>query len=184
MRRNIRASVWISVFKGMTAGCLLTSGAVAAPTELLKNHYNDPFLQVTNAIKNCPQPRGPFMTVKEAQMEAHPRIERGTTCFMTGKCIEPNAYRYDVRIAATAQEAVQRALTKTSSLSQSSVWLTVQRRFVFVHGCVARRNDAARWEAILRAVPDVEYVGVDLAVVSAGRLPQRIPYPVFPVEQR
>ncbi|WP_395706151.1 hypothetical protein [Casimicrobium huifangae] len=108
------------------------AAAAAEPTETLRNHYNDPFVRVTNAIAACPLPRGPFMTEREAwQAEAHPRIERGTTCFMAGKCKEPNAYRYDARIAERAQAAVVDAVRETPALAKSSVWLTVQRRFVF-----------------------------------------------------
>lgn len=152
----------------------------AACGEPLKNHYNDPFVQVTKAIAACPQPRGPFMTVKEAQAEAHPRIERGTTCFMSGKCKEANAYRYDAQIAKAAQERTATAIAQTPALGKSSVWLTVQRRFVFVHGCVSRRADVAKWERILKTVPDVEYVGVDLAVGARATDFVRVPYPVMP----
>ena len=93
----------------------------AASAEPLKNHYNDPFVQVTKAIAACPQPRGPFMTAREAQAEAHPRIERGTTCFMAGKCKEPNAYRYDTKDAEHAEVAVVDAVRKTPALVQASV---------------------------------------------------------------
>ena len=123
------------------------------------------------------------MTEREAQMEAHPRIERGTSCFMAGKCSEPNAYRYDARIAKAAQDVVARAVRRDAGLAQSSVWLTVQRRFVFVQGCVADRAQVARRRALIKAVPDVEYVGVDLAVVkraSGGLSVGRVPYPSMP----
>jgi len=170
-----RASVWTPAFAGVTA---IFVGAASA--EPLKNHYNDPFVQVTKAIATCPLPRGPFMTAREAQAEAHPRIERGTTCFMAGKCKEPNAYRYDAGIAARAQTAVTDAVRKTPALAQSSVWLTVQRRFVFAQGCVGDRRHIAQWEALLRAVPDVEYVSADFAVGSTAKQFQRVPYPVMP----
>ena len=170
-----RASVWIPACAGVTA---IFVGAASA--EPFKNHYNDPFVQVTKAIAACPQPRGPFMTAREAQAEEHPRIERGTTCFMAGKCKEPNAYRYDAGIAALAQTAVTDAVRKTPALAQSSVWLTVQRRFIFAQGCVGDRRQIAQWEALLRAVPDVEYVSADFAVGSTAKQFQRVPYPVMP----
>ena len=170
-----RASVWTPAFAGVTA---IFVGAASA--EPLKNHYNDPFVQVTKAIATCPLPRGPFMTAREAQAEAHPRIERGTTCFMAGKCKEPNAYRYDARIAERAQAAVVDAVRETPALAKSSVWLTVQRRFVFAQGCVGDRRQIAQWEALLRAVPDVEYVSADFAVGSTAKQFQRVPYPVMP----
>jgi hypothetical protein len=179
MRQTGGATAWIRVFAASAASLAMSGATSADPVEPLKNHYNDPFVQVTNAIKACPQPRGPFMTVKEAQAEAHPRIERGTTCFMSDKCTEPNAYRYDARIATAAQAATTLALKQMPALAQSSVWFTVQRRFVFVHGCVARRGDVAKWERILKAVPDVEYVGVDLAVGKSSADFARVPYPVM-----
>jgi hypothetical protein len=146
--------------------------------ETLKNHYNDPFVQVTNAIPNCPQPRGPFMTLQEANAEAHPRAERGTTCFMSGQCKEPNAYRYDATIADAAKKTVNAALKTRPTLARSSVWLTVQRRFVFVHGCVNDAKQVAQWEALIKSVPDVQYVGADFVV---GRITPgvRAPYPTM-----
>jgi hypothetical protein len=162
------------------ATLMMTRVALAEPTEPLKNHYNDPFIQLTNAITTCPPPRGPFMTVKEAQTEAHPRIERGTTCFRAGKCSEPNSYRYDARIAKAAQDAATAAVLASPALARSSVWITVQRRFIFVQGCVAHRAQISRWQTLFRRVPEVEYVGADLAVVSAGKTGLRVPYPVMP----
>jgi hypothetical protein len=164
---------------GATAMTLATP-SLGEPTEPLKNHYNDPFVQVTNGLKNCPLPRGPFMTLAEARAVAHPRVERGTTCFRAGKCREPNSYRYDARIAQAAQRAVAAAVLKSPSLSDSSVWITVQRRFIFVHGCVTRRAQISRWETLFRDVAEVEYVAADLAVMAAGKLPKRVPYPVMP----
>ena len=163
----------------LSLGCATT----AAHAETLKNHYNDPFVQVTRAIAACPQPRGPFMTERDARMEAHPRIERGTSCFMAGTCTEPNAYRYDQRIAKSAQDAVAKAVQRDPKLGHSSVWLTVQRRFVFVHGCVTDRSQITRWEALIKAVPEVQYVGVDLAVLQRASNSEklgRIPYPTMP----
>ena len=151
-----------------------------ASAESLKNHYNDPFVQLTSAIIACPQPRGPFMMEAEARAEAHPRIERGTTCFRAGKCSEASSYNYDARIAKAAQISVESALQKSPSLAKSSVWMTVQRRFIFVHGCVERRADAARWERSLKIVPEVEYVGVDLAVGRRAEDFKRVPYPRMP----
>jgi hypothetical protein len=152
--------------------------AFAASAETLKNHYNDPFIQVTNGIANCPQPKGPFMTLAEANAEAHPRIERGTTCFMSGKCKEPNAYRYDAQIGAAAKLTFEVAVGKEPSYARSSVWLTVQRRFVFAHGCVSSKAQATQIEALLKSVPDVEYVGADFIVGNPLKV-KRVPYPVM-----
>jgi hypothetical protein len=158
---------------------LAVSCAFSASAESLKNHYNDPFIQVTNGVPNCPQPRGPFMTITEANAEAHPRIERGTTCFMSGKCTEPNAYRYDAQIGAAAKLTFEVAVGKVPSYARSSVWLTVQRRFVFAHGCVRSKAQATHIEALLKSVPDVEYVGADFIVGDPSKA-KRVPYPTMP----
>lgn len=154
--------------------------AMVSAAEPLANHYNDPFVRLTDGIDKCPLPRGPFMTADDARAEAHPRVERGTSCFRAGKCSEPNSYRYDVPIARAAQQAARDAIARKPALARSSVWITVQRRFIFVHGCVAARSQIATWEALFRHIPDVDYVSVDLAVVESGRLPVRVPYPVMP----
>jgi hypothetical protein len=150
----------------------------AFASEPLKNHYNDPFVQITNALKDCPEPRGPFMTEREAKADAHQRIERGTTCFNAGKCKESNAYFYDLRIAKNAEAAARAAIARDKTLANSSVWFTVQRRFAFVHGCVANEKQIAKWTALLKAVPEVDYVSVDLAL---GTKPKngRMPYPTM-----
>jgi hypothetical protein len=159
--------------------CLLVLPcAFFSNAETLKNHYNDPFIQVTNGVKNCPQPRGPFMTIAEANAEAHPRIERGTTCFMSGKCTEPNAYRYDAQIGAAAKLTFKVAVGKEPSVARSSVWLTVQRRFVFAHGCVSSKAQVTYIEALLKSVPDVEYVGADF-IVGDPKKAKRMPYPTM-----
>jgi hypothetical protein len=155
------------------------SGVFSVNAEPLKNHYNDPFIQVTNGVQNCPQPRGPFMTITEANAEAHPRVERGTTCFMSGKCTEPNAYRYDAQIGDAAKLTFGVAVGKEPSYARSSVWLTVQRRFVFAHGCVISKAQATHIEALLKSVPDVQYVGADF-IVGDPKNTKRVPYPMMP----
>jgi hypothetical protein len=152
---------------------------VSVSAEVLKNHYNDPFIQVTNGIAQCPQPKGPFMTLAEANAEAHPRIERGTTCFMSGKCKEPNAYRYDAQIGAAAKLKFDVAIGKVPSYARSSVWLTVQRRFVFAHGCVGSKAQATAIEALLKSIENVEYVGADF-IVGDPKKTKHVPYPVMP----
>lgn len=156
------------------------AASLFAHSEALKNHYGDPFIPVTNAITACPVPRGPFMTEAEAKTEAHPRIERGTSCFLAGKCSEGNAYRYDGRIAAAAADSISAAIRKSARLARSSIWLTVQRRFVFVQGCVTDRSQIERWAKLVKAVPEVEYVGVDLAIGHRTANFRRVPYPTMP----
>jgi hypothetical protein len=160
---------------GRTASTLVVALSLAAPcigaeTEpaLLLNPFGDPFVQAT-AGRPCPPPRGPAYSEAARRAEAHQRIERGTSCWLAGRCAEPNAYRYD---AANAAAAVA-ALRAEPSLASSAVWVTAQRRFVFLEGCVADAAQAADAEAAVKVLPDVEQV------IPALRRPgERVPYAV------
>ena len=140
------------------AAALLLGCATPADTPLL-NPFSDPFLQAT-AGRPCPAPLGPAYTEAELRVEAHSRIERGTTCWLQGLCAEPNAYRYD---AANATAAVM-VLHHDPALASSTIWLTAQRRFVYLEGCVADATQAARAEALVKALADVDRVIPALAL--------------------
>ena len=140
------------------AVALLVGCATQADAPLL-NPFNDPFLQAT-AGRPCPAPLGPAYTEAELRVEAHSRIERGTTCWLQGLCDEPNAYRYD---AANATAAVL-ALRRDPTLAGTTIWLTAQRRFVYLEGCVADLAQARRAEALVKALADVDRVIPALAL--------------------
>ena len=73
----------------------------------------------------------------------------------SGLCSEPNAYRYDARVA----QGVVAALRGDAELDRAaSIWVIVQRRIVYLQGCVASPQQARRAEAIAAAVPEVERV--------------------------
>ena len=146
----------------LALGAAALLGGCATPTQgdaPLLNPFNDPFLQAT-AGRPCPTPLGPAYTEAELRVEAHSRIERGTTCWLQGLCAEPNAYRYD---AANATAAVV-ALRRDPALAGTAIWLTAQRRFVYLEGCVADAAQAARAEAVVQALPDVDRVVPALAL--------------------
>lgn len=153
--------------------------AVMAPAcgETLKNWFNDPFIQVRSAVPDCPPPLGPLVSEAEARKESHWRTERGTTCWLAGKCDKPNSYLYDAPIARSVQAhfAAEPGFARNSSL-----WLTFQRRFVWIEGCSADRAlDAAALEAFVRAEPDVERVIVNLRRPGDSKPP----YPLAPAPQ-
>jgi hypothetical protein len=50
------------------------------------NAFNDPFEQVTGSLSQCPAPEGPSLTASEARAESHWRVERGSSCFLSGRC--------------------------------------------------------------------------------------------------
>jgi BON domain len=138
--------------------------------ERLLNPFGDPFLPATSG-RPCPAPLGPAYTETERRVEAHSRAERGTTCWLAGLCAEPNAYRYD---AANAAAAVA-ALRADPTLADSAIWVTAQRRFIYLEGCAADAAQAARAEAVVKALGEVERVLPALAVPG-----ERAPYPVAP----
>jgi hypothetical protein len=119
-----------------------------------KNWFNDPFFQVRAGIPRCPAPLGPMITEAERNAEAHYRVERGTSCWMEGKCSKPNSYLYDAPIA----DALRQRFAQIDDFDNTSLWLIVQRRFVTVQGCITRPEQAAAIEAAIKAAPDVERV--------------------------
>ncbi len=130
------------------------AAADPSPVEpLLLNPFGDPFAQATVG-HDCPVPLGPAYTEATRRQEAHSRIERGTSCWLAGECAEPNAYRFDARIA----QAAIAALRSDPVLADTAIWVTAQRRFVYLEGCVATEAQAARAEALVKGVADVQYV--------------------------
>ena len=152
--------------------------ALAAATAALaeperRNWFDDPFVRVTAGLTACPAPLGPLMTHEEQRKEAHWRVERGTSCWLAGKCADSNAYRYDKAIAPRVVEA----LRAVPGAEASSVWLTVQRRIVFLEGCVRDDAQALALERAAATVQDVESVVPALLRGTAGRAPYELAAP-------
>jgi hypothetical protein len=137
------------------------------------NHGNDPFFQISTAIAHCPAPLGPLQTDQEWLDDAHYRIERGNSCWVEGRCRLSNAYLYDAEIA----EAVQRRLNTINAAlhwrENSTLWLTLQRRFIYVQGCVSKEFDTARLLSELGKTADVDQV-IDNTTTTPGSSP--LPY--------
>jgi hypothetical protein len=149
-----------------------TAAAQAAPDDTAaprKNWYNDPFFALSDAVAACPLPLGPLMTRAEADDDAHYRVERGTTCWLAHKCTKPNSYLYDADIAA----AIRQQLQGEPMLAGTSLWITVQRRFVYAEGCVGAAFDRDALERRLAAIPDVEQVFVRVTSNPRGTLPYK-----------
>lgn len=149
-----------------TAGALL----LAAPgcfgpalAQERRNWFEDPFFRVSQGMPDCPVPLGPLLTREEQRAQAHYRIERGTSCWLAGKCRDSNAYRYDKELAPQ----VEAALRAVPGMERSSVWVTIQRRWVFLEGCVESAAQIGRFEQAARRVPEVEAVVPALAVDGA-----------------
>lgn len=55
----------------------------------------------------------------------------------------------------------------------SSLWVTVQRRMVFIEGCVPDRRRVAALQAWAKDVPDVEQVLVNVSTRRNAQAPYR-----------
>ena len=152
---------------------MLVLGAVLAATagsgEELRNWFDDPFFQVRSAIADCPMPLGPYVNEEQRMHETHYRLERGLRCYLEKKCSKPSSYMYDADIAS----AVRTRFDASPQLRDASLWVTVQRRFVWVEGCVRSSRGQREIEAVLRGVPDVERVIVFVSADPRAPPPYR-----------
>ncbi|MEM5384333.1 BON domain-containing protein [Paraburkholderia phymatum] len=145
------------------------SGATAAASTERRNWYNDPFFALSHAIADCPVPLGPMMTRAQMEDDAHYRVERGTTCWLAHKCTKPNSYMYDPEIAG----AIHARFTNPHAFDGTSLWITVQRRFVYAEGCAPASFDRHALQQQLEAIPDVEQVFVRIATGTHGAMPYK-----------
>jgi hypothetical protein len=140
----------------VTFSALAMAQSTTVDPNEIRNWYNDPFFALSSAVNACPQPLGPRMTKSDADDDAHYRVERGTTCWLAHKCSKPNSYLYDADIA----QAIRTQFKDDASLAGTSLWITVQRRFVYAEGCAGAQLDRASLERRLTAIADVEQVFV------------------------
>jgi hypothetical protein len=134
-----------------------------------RNWFNDPFFALSQGYAGCPLPLGPLMTKAQMEDDAHYRVERGTTCWLAHKCSKPNSYMYDAPIA----EAIHAHFVEPHGLDGTSIWITVQRRFVYAEGCAPASFDAKRLQSELEAIPDVEQVFIRLTPDLRPPLPYK-----------
>lgn len=130
-----------------------------------RNWFDTPFAAATEGMPACPRPEGPLMTEDEMRSAAHARIERGTSCWLAGQCEDSNAYRRDPEI----QQRVLAAIGAERAFARSSVWVTTERRWVTLQGCLESGALRARLIDRVRRVEGVELVFDQLMVGTAGR---------------
>lgn len=152
------------VAAAMALLCICVGPVIAEPRS---NFFGDPFEQMTSAIEACPVPEGPMLTEAEARAESHGRIERGTSCFQSGRCRLPNAYLYDKEIVLR----VKRVITQDRRFDRSSLWIIGQRRWVFILGCVDTEAQGLELQRAVQAIDDVESVVRQWSTDTA-----RVPY--------
>lgn len=124
------------------------------------NFYGDPFERLTQGLKSCPQPEGPEITEEERRAQAHARVERGNSCYLSGRCRLPNAYLYDREI----MPRVRKAVDADGRFAGTSVWALGQRRWVWLKGCVRSAEQSRALELLVRHLDDVEAVVNELQV--------------------
>lgn len=157
-------STWTNACISVRAGLLAFAFLTNAVAQERANFFGDPFLQVTGAIPQCPVPEGPKITRAEMRAQSHGRAERGTRCFQSGRCRLPNAYLYDAEIIPRVKKAVD----ADGRFAQTSVWVEGQRRWVWLKGCVQRKEQAIALEQLVRGIDDVEAVVNELVVLRAS----------------
>ena len=140
----------------------LAVGALASPTlaDERKNWFDDPFVQLTHGIADCPVPEGPLLTLAESRTEGHVRSERGTRCYLEGRCRLPNSYQYDKGIMAL----VQKSVSNDARWKDTSVWALGQRRWVYLKGCVRSKEQSQDLERWVKGVDDVDRVINELTI--------------------
>ena len=152
---------------------IATAACDARAGEDLQNWFNDPFFQISESIPNCPLPAGPFTTESDRRIQAHRRAEKGTTCWLAKECDRPNAYVYDQDIASDFQAAVR----DRSPFPNTTLWVTVQGRVLYIEGCATDRAIAARVEAFARSIPNVQQAIAIVRTDPSVRAPYRLRHP-------
>ncbi len=142
----------------------LAVGMLASPSiaDERKNWFDDPFVRLTSGIADCPVPEGPLMTLAESRTEGHVRSERGTRCYLEGRCRLPNSYQYDKGIMAL----VQKAVSADPRWKDTSVWALGQRRWIYLKGCVRSKQQSQDLERWVKGVDDVERVINELTIAK------------------
>lgn len=153
-----------------TASVASVASAASVASVERRNWYDDPFWALSHSIAECPTPLGPLMTRAQMEDDAHYRVERGTTCWLAHRCSKPNAYLYDKPIAG---ELKKRFADGDPALAGTSIWITIQRRFVYAEGCVSASFDRDALRRRLEALPDVERVFLRLTDDPRGRAPYK-----------
>lgn len=149
---------------------ILASASCVVPAQERRNAFDDPFLQVTQALPGCPVPREPGYTEEEVRKEEHVRAQHGTSCYHSGRCRLPNSYLYDKEIIPRVQQYIRR----DGRFDDTSVWIEGERRLVTLMGCVRTKEQAEQMEQAVLLVDDVMGV-VNYLQVGADAKPR---YPV------
>jgi hypothetical protein len=151
------------------AALLLVLSAPAGAQETRRNAFDDPFEVVTHGLNACPRAEGPLLSEEQIRQEAHDRAQRGTSCWLAGRCRLHNAYLYDKEIIPR----VVKAVSADGRYTDTSVWALGQRRWVWLKGCVAKPEQRTALETLVRQIDDVEGVVNELMVGTTAAPPYK-----------
>ncbi len=160
--RHALGALWLVLF-----------AANALSQEPRHNPFDDPFLVVTSGLASCPRAEAPLYTEEQIRNEAHDRSQRGTSCWLAGRCRLHNAYLYDKEIVPRVVKAVQ----ADGRYADTSVWALGQRRWVWLKGCVSKPEQREALERLVRLIDDVEGVVNELMVGTGGTPPYKTAAP-------
>ena len=141
----------------------------AAAQQPRRNPFDDPFAVVSSGLAGCPQAEVPRYTDDQIRNEAHDRSQRGTSCWLAGRCRLHNAYLYDKEIIPRVVKAVQ----ADGRYADTTVWALGQRRWVWLKGCVNKPEQRDAMERLVRGIDDVEGVVNELMVGTASPPPYK-----------
>ena len=170
-----RSKIKRQIITRLTCVLMFSVATQAHAQQPRTNRGHDPFFQISKAVNDCPTPLGPLETEKEWLDDSHYRIERGNSCWIEGRCRLSNAYLYDAEIADAVQRRLASINLATHWREQSTLWLALQRRFIYVEGCVASGFDKHTFLTELAKTADVDRV-IDNTVSDphAARLPYKL----------
>jgi len=162
-----RRAYWFHVVAGALAVLAAAYASGGEPSAERRNWFDTPFGPAVTGLKACPRPEGPLISEEEMRRQAHGRIERGTSCWLAKKCEDSNVYRRDPEI----QRRVVEAIKTDHAYSRSSVWVTTERHWVTLQGCMQSKALRAALIDRVRRVDGVELV-FDQLIVGARSQPR------------
>lgn len=153
-----------------SAFILCSLAAALAHGEEAGNLFDDPFVQATSAIAQCPAPRGPYITKENVFKEQHVRTQHGNSCYRSGRCRLPNSYLYDREIIPRVAQYIR----ADGRFDDTSVWVLGERRIVTLMGCVQSKEQSEALERAVTLVDDVSNVVNYLMVGTKGQPPYKV----------
>lgn len=130
------------------------AGALSAAAEEPRTYQLDPFVEATDGFAACPVVKPPVLNEQEMRVQAHGRVERGTSCCLAGTCECGGAYKHDPEI----NDRIAAVIRGDKRFRDTSVWVTTTRKFVTLQGCVRSTAQSKALERLVKRQPDVAIV--------------------------